>query len=147
MTVCANRFALLHLFVCLEGSTTSNQAADLIQLGKSREMVPRHRHWVKVATAVGARCRSFELVVPLDKTLPPRSHLRQPPISISRVVLAIVLAPAILAPRLAAIAFVPEMEVIDFLQNAAMPTSLHFPKVASVADRANALDMSHLART
>lgn len=101
MTVRADQFALLDLGEDASPAVPRDQPAHVSILRASRQMVPVHRRMMKRPAAVGARGRPLQIDVPTYERLICGALPCKADLASSRVVLGVVGATALLAPRLA----------------------------------------------
>lgn len=139
MTVCTYELALLHFCPRLPRFTFLNQVAHICELQVSRKVIPGHRCRVENAAAVSTRSRTLKTIVQLDQALAVLLRLSPAPNTVSGEVLAIVVTPAGLAPRLMA-AHRRGMELVAGLPHATPSTSLHVVKVDIEADVIPSID-------
>ena len=100
MAVRAHELALRNLSDCKSPAVLSDQRADLGSLGRTRQVVPRHRIRMEEAPTVGARCLRLEASMPGDQPRMPLASLADSTCSIPAVVGGVIESAALPAPRL-----------------------------------------------
>ena len=133
MTVCTYELALLQLPVELPRLAGPYERADVIELLFARKVIPFHRRWMEVAAAIRTGRRSLDLVIQGYELCAVLFGLSSSFLRVTRVVRAVVLAPARLAPRLVSMTRVA-VEFRERLFAAAHTTSLHVVRIDTAPD-------------
>jgi hypothetical protein len=134
MAIRAHELALGDFSARQNRAAALDQRADVVELLATGRVIPRHRRRMERASTIRARSLALEPVVPLGKRPTTLAHLRLPTLSVAGVVFAVVLTSALLAPCLASVTAVPEVELVEGLDQSAGAAALHRPSVETTAD-------------
>jgi hypothetical protein len=123
MAVCADQLAFLDLREDQRAIVSLQQGTDIVELGRTGQVIPVHGGRMEVPTAIGTGCRTLQGRVPGDDLFMPPTFLDQPPRPGPLMVEGVVGSATFLAPGL--VAGTTPVEVLERASLPAFPARLH----------------------